>query len=63
MSNFYDRYIKRTIGDCKSVKEHNLKELKDDFEEVLNDALTSDEYLYTKVNISYISVITILVRS
>ena len=50
MSNFYDRYIKRTIGDCKSVKEHNLKELKDDFEEVLNDALTSDEYLYTKVN-------------
>ena len=43
MSNFYDRYIKRTIGDCESVKEHNLKELKDDFEEVLNDALTSDE--------------------
>ena len=50
MSNFYDRYITRTIGDCKTVKEHNLKELKDDFEEVLNDALTSDEYLYTKVN-------------
>lgn len=50
MSNFYDRYIKRTIGDCESVKEHNLKELKDDFEEFLNDALTSDEYLYTKVN-------------
>ena len=43
MSNFYDRYIKRTIGDCKSVKEHNLKELKDYFEGVLNEAFASEE--------------------
>ena len=53
MSNFYDRYIKRTIGDCKSVKEHNLKELKDDFdfelsrakENILCDKLGRDELI------------------
>ena len=43
VNKFYDRYRERTIGDCKSVKEHNLRELEDDFEEVLNDALTCDE--------------------
>ena len=50
MGNYLDRYVKRTIGTCNSVKERNIEELRNEFDEFANDAYSGQEYIYTKVN-------------
>lgn len=49
MSNFFDYYKKRVLGDANNILDSNRKSIEDDFEEYLmNDAITAYEMSYTK---------------
>lgn len=49
MSNFFDYYKKRVLGDANNVLDSDRKSIEDDFENYLvNDAITAYEISYTK---------------
>lgn len=50
MSSYIDRYRKRNLGENANIREQEVSEMLSEFDEYLNQSITSHEVYYTKVN-------------
>lgn len=50
MNSYLDRYRKRNLGESANIKEKEVSEMVNEFDEYLNQSITSHEVYYTKVD-------------
>lgn len=48
--DYFDFYKSRVMGDCNSIKEQEIKDMKNEFEDYLDESLVTQECIYTKVD-------------